>query len=193
VALGRRAAFGKFSVLLFLMRILSPLRAFLLAAIWLAAFGQVVAQTDSQSAASSPTATGEATTFSTDNGPQFIVVRDFKVTEIQPTGNDDEYTLTLLALTTAGEPDQRVVGGILFEVDGKSTLIPFEQGGVGDFTVKAQPNAGEVTLRAVDSNVTHKIELPRSSRLPWFLSGGGAILILIIALSRRRARQAKSV
>ncbi len=132
-----------------------------------------------------PGETDDEVTFSTATGPQFIVVRDFKVTEIQPTGKDDEYALTLLALTQRGEPDQRVMGGILFEVDDKSTIVPFQQGGVGDLIVKAQPGADQIALRAVDSNVTHKIELPGSGRLPWII-GGGLVVVLIIALARRR-------
>jgi len=126
-------------------------------------------------------------TFSTDNGPQYIVVRDFKVTEVQPTGKEDEYALTLLALTLRGEPDQRVMGGILFEIDGKSTLVPFEQGGVGDVIVRAQPDADFITLRAVDSNATHQAELPKTRRWMWW----GLIIIPIIAFRALRMRRAK--
>ena len=130
-------------------------------------------------------------TFSADNAPQFIVVRNFRVTELQPTGTENEYALTLLALTNDNEPDQRVVGGILFEVDGKSTVVPFQQGGVGDLVVKAQPDAEFITLRAVDSNVTQKVPLPQ--RRSWVLWMSGPVVILIIALAvlRRRRKQKK--
>lgn len=131
-------------------------------------------------------------TFSTENGPQYIVIYDFKVTEVQPTGKEDEYALTLLALTQRGEPDQRVMGGILFEIDGKSTIVPFQQGGVGDVTVKAKSDADEITLRAVDSNVTHQAPLPTSRPLPWLIGGGIVVVILVLAARRRRARQQAS-
>ncbi len=124
--------------------------------------------------------------FSTDNGPQYIVVHDFRVTEIQPTGKEDEYALTLLALTQGGEPDQRVMGGILFEIDDQSTLVPFQQGGVGDVIVKAQPNADEITIRAVDSNVTHKVELPQPYR--WLLWGLALVPLVMWLLRRYRKR-----
>ena len=131
-------------------------------------------------------------TFSTETGPQYIVVRDFKITEVQPTGKDDEYALTLLALTQRGEPDQRVMGGILFEIDGKSTIVPFQQGGVGDVTVTARPGADEIALRAVDSNVTHTAELPTARRTPWVIGGGLIVVLLILAARRRRARQGQN-
>ena len=164
--------------------------AFLLAAflaVLVLVTGRVAAQRDSEQITVAPGAGRDEVTFSTENGPQFIVVRDFKVIDIQPTGNDDEYTLTLLALTVTGEPDQRVVGSILFEVDGQSTLVPFEQGGVGDVTVKAQPGASVITLRAVDSNTSHTMDLPGTNRLPWFVGGGVLVVLLAVMARRRRA------
>lgn len=134
-----------------------------------------------------PGSNRDEVTFSTDNGPQYIVVRDFRVTEIQPTGKDDEYALTLLALTQRGEPDQRVMGGILFEVDGKSTLVPFQQGGVGDVIVKSRPDADEITLRAVDSNATHRVELPNDQRWMWW--GLALVPLVLWGVRRWRARQ----
>ncbi len=155
----------------------------------LTAVGPVQAQGDEPKVLIQPGDSRDEVTFSTDNGPQFIVVRDFKVTEVQPTGKEDEYALTLLALTQRGEPDQRVMGGILFEIDGKSILVPFQQGGVGDVTVRARPDADEITLRAVDSNVTHQAQLPTSRPLPWILGGGVALLFILVAARRFRARR----
>ena len=123
--------------------------------------------------------------FSAEEGPMYIRIHDFRVTEVQPTGKQDEYALTLLALTTRSEPDQRVLGGILFDIDGKSTLVPFQQGGVGDVIVKSQPDAYQLTIRAVDSDVTHQIDLPRAQRMPWLVAGG-AVLVILVVLARRR-------
>ncbi|MBC7449672.1 MAG: hypothetical protein H7330_16600, partial [Hymenobacteraceae bacterium] len=161
--------------------------AAVVAATLLAGAVPVGAQNDQQVLVQ-PGDTRDEVTFSTDNGPQYIVVRDFRVTEIQPTGKDDEYALTLLALTQSGEPDQRVMGGILFEIDDKSTLVPFQQGGVGDVIVKAQPNADEITIRAVDSNVTHKVELPQRYR--WLLWGLALVPLAMWLLRRYRAKRA---
>lgn len=143
------------------------------------------ANATNQQIAVEPGDTRDEVTFSTENGPQYIVVRDFRVTEIQPTGKEDEYALTLLALTLRGEPDQRVMGGILFEIDGKSTLVPFEQGGVGDVIVKVRPELNEVVLRAVDSNVTHRVPVPGRGRMPWLIGGGVAVAVLGYLLWRR--------
>ncbi len=133
--------------------------------------------------------TGDEQTYTTGVGPQYIVVRNFRVTEVEATGKPDEYALTLLALTTTGEPDQRVVGGILFEIDGKSTLVPFEQGGVGDVVIKAQPDADEIVLRAVDSNVTQRAPLPGQRRWIWW-AGPATILLIILAVRRQRRLKA---
>jgi hypothetical protein len=132
----------------------------------------------------------EEGTYTTGVGPQYIVVRNFRITEVEATGKPDEYALTLLALTTAGEPDQRVVGGILFDIDGKSTLVPFEQGGVGDVVVKAQPDADEIVMRAVDSNVTQRAKLPSQRRWIWW-AGPATLLIIILAVRRQRRLQKK--
>ncbi len=123
-------------------------------------------------------------------GAEYILVREFKAAEVEPTGKPNEYHLTLLALNRDGEPDQEVVGGILFEVNGKPTIVPFEQGGVGDLVVLDSTRAHEVRLRAVDSNVAHVISLPRAyGWLLWALGGllvgGGGVLLWM-----RRRRKA---
>lgn len=121
-------------------------------------------------------------------GAQYIVIHNFKIIDLEPTGKEDEYALTILAVTPDGEPDQHVVGGILFDIDGQSTVIPFDQGGVGDVVVKAKHGASQITLRAVDSSVTRSVDLP--NRRWWLFAAGGLVIILIVVARRLRQRQA---
>ena len=145
------------------------------------------AQSDDPNGALPPDAAArDDVKFAPDDGPMYIRVQDFRVTEVQPTGKADEYALTLLALTLRGEPDQRVLGGILFDIDGKSTVVPFQQGGVGDVIVTAPAGADRITVRAVDSNVTHAVELPGAGHTPWLLGGGGLAVIIMLLIRRRR-------
>jgi len=110
--------------------------------------------------------------------PTFITVQDFEFVSAVTTDNPDIYIINIRALNTDKKTDERVNGGLLFEINGKMLPVLFTNGaGKVEAEIKG---TDKITMKAVDTNVTRtgKINHP----FPWEKIAGLAVAVVVLGL-----------
>ena len=121
--------------------------------------------------------------------PDFVVVKDFEFVSAVTTANPDEYIINVRALTANKETDVNLYGKLLFEINGQQKLVDFKAG-LGN-TTAAIKGTREITMRAVDTDVTRKGTI--KNPFPWDKIIGGLVALTLLAfIILRRRKKSKT-
>jgi hypothetical protein len=84
--------------------------------------------------------------------PDYITVQDFEFISAVTTNQPDLYVINIRALDDAKQPDTRINGKLLFEINGQLVPVDFHEG-IG--SVQAQiKGTDKITMHALDSDIT---------------------------------------
>lgn len=119
------------------------------------------------------------------NVPDFVVVQDFEFVSAITTAKPDEYIINVRALTANKETDVNLYGKLLFEINGQQKLVDFKAG-LGN-TVATIKDTHEITMRAVDTDVTRKGTI--KNPFPWDKIVGALVVLTLLAFIILRRRK----
>lgn len=123
--------------------------------------------------------------------PDFITVQDFEFISAVTTNNPDVYIINIRALTPDKKTDTNVKGKLLFEINNQQVFVDFTNGqGHTKATIKG---TRDITMRAVDSDVTRKGTI--KNPFPWDKIAGGLLALALLAfiILRRRKRKPNTI
>jgi hypothetical protein len=123
------------------------------------------------------------------NVPDFIVVRDFEFVSAITTAKPDVYIINVRALTANKETDVNLFGKLLFEINGQQQLVDFKAG-LGNTTATIK-GTRDITMRAVDTDVTRKGTI--KNPFPWDKIVGGLVALALLAFIILRRRKKNKI